>query len=141
MLGRAQTPTNNALVVQMAPCHSHRAAMGQGLDNLPFSLEKALQAANTCCGRLQKTQCGGLPLPFTPSLLAWRSCSALSWHFILQEEKQRVGSSQPEGAQLAGCLALQSGLFLAFHLLPAFTSIPNPLQPLAQHPVVLPSMS
>lgn len=40
--------------------------MGHGLDNLPFSLEKTLQAADTCCGRLQKTWCGGLPLPFTP---------------------------------------------------------------------------
>lgn len=66
VLGRAQTLNNNAVVVHTAPCCSHRAAMGQGLDNLLFSLEKPLQAADTCCGRLQKTWCGGLPLPFAP---------------------------------------------------------------------------
>lgn len=64
--GRAQTPNTTTVVVQIVPCCSRRAAVGQGLDNLPVSLEKTLRAADTHCGRLQKTWCGGLPLPFPP---------------------------------------------------------------------------
>lgn len=76
--------------------------------------------------------------PFLPGT------AALHYPGISLHKRRSSGLAQhgkPEGAQLAGCLALRSGLFLAFHLLPACTSIPNPLQPLAQHPVVLPSMS
>lgn len=141
MLGRAQTLNSNAVVVQTAPCCSHRGAMGQGLDNLPFSLEKTLQAADTCCGRLQKTWCGGLPLPFAPIPSSLAQLLRIILAFHKRKSSGLVCRGKPEGAHLAACLALWSELFLAFHLLPACTSIPNPLQPLARHPVVLPSMS
>lgn len=139
MLSRAQTLKNNAVVVQMAPRCSHRAATGQGLGNLPFSLEKTLQAAATCFRRHGVEGCLSPWLhPFLPGTVAPHNPSI---SFCERRSSGLVGRGKPEGAQLAACLALQRGLFLAFHLLPACTSIPNALQPLAQQPVVLPSMS
>lgn len=73
--------------------------------------------------------------PSLPSLPPWRSCSALSWHFIPQKSTQWVGcSGAAEGAGLCWLPgSLQNRLFLAFHLA-ACARIPNPLQPLACAP-------
>lgn len=134
-LGRAQTPNSNAAVAQTAPCCSRRAALGQGLDNLPFSPGKINPSGlltHAAAGSRKRGVEGCLP-PSLPSLpLHHQSCPASSWHFIPQKQQRRVGSSHRACRSSARWLpgSPQSSLFLAFHLA-ACTSIPNPLQPFA----------
>lgn len=105
-LGRAQTPNNDAEVVQTAPCCSPRAAVGQGLDNLPFSVGNPLLGCWHTLWQAPENvvQRAASPLP---SLPLWHSFSAFAWHFVPQKKKQRVGfSRKASGAQLTGCLPL-----------------------------------
>lgn len=108
-LAWVQMPNSNGVVVQTAPCGSHGAPVGQGMDNLPFSLGKKPKP----CGLLthvvasaSKHGAEGCLPPSLPSLPLCRGCSWLSWHFIPQKRKQRVGLSRKAWRSSVCCLDL-----------------------------------
>lgn len=131
-LGRAQTPNNDAAVVPTAPCCSPGAAVGQGLDNLPFSVGKPLLGCWHTLWQAPENvvQRAASPLPSHPFLSGTVSqrCPGVSFH-----KRKTAGWFLTQSLRSSAHwlpASLRSGLFLAFHFT-ACTSIPNPLQPSA----------
>lgn len=77
--------------------------MGQGLDNLPFSLEKPSKLLNMLWQAPgDMVWRAASPLRSIPSSLA-QLCITLAFHSARGEAAGLLRRRKPEGAQLAGC--------------------------------------